>query len=354
MGNPPPRQPMNTVGTSRPRSVRDFPAGVAQELPVRHTIPRGRAAPGTGMMKWFKRLALFVVGLVLVLGLAGVGAYVYGVRATPEWLRRPVATEAERIAAANSADQKILDTLSQVREMEAYAAAGAAPDPADKRPLATQPADKLKVTFTEAELNASFRKWDRLYGWTKRYHNYVQDPSIVLHGGRIIVAGESAEMKTVVSLHFEPKLVPKGKLTLSLDSVLAGRLPLPQAFFEKYRTSARTKLQGALPRLQREAELGKDGSANSEAMAAAMAKLFLRVLANEPGEPVLFLPVGEQRSVPVRLTDVRIEDKELSLTVKPLNAKERVALIERIREPYLDAAALKTDPASPRLRPTGS
>ena len=41
------------------------------------------------------------------------------------------------------------------------------------------------------------------------------------------------------------------------------------------------------------------------------------------------------------MTDVRIADKELSLTVKPLSAEERVALIERIREsgPEPDAAA---------------
>jgi hypothetical protein len=307
------------------------------------------------MKKWIQRLTLFVVGLLLLLGLAGVAAYVYGVRGTPEWLKRPVASEAERAAAANSADQKILETLSQVREMEAYAAAtAAAADPDDKRPVAAQPADKLKVTFTEAELNAAFRKWDRLYGWTERYRSHVRNPSIVLHDGRIIVAGESTELKSIVSLHFEPRLEPKDQLTLSLESILAGRLPVPQAFLEKYRTSARSRLQAALPNLQDKAELQKDGSANSEAMAAAMAKLFLRALANEPGEPVLFLPVGDQRSVPVKLTAVGIEDKELSLTVKPLNAKERVGLMERIRSRADDEAAHATGGATPRRTDAGA
>jgi hypothetical protein len=113
-------------------------------------------------------------------------------------------------------------------------------------------------------------------------------------------------------------------------------------------------LQAALPSLQRNAQLQKDGSANTDAMAAAMAKLFLHVLADEPGEPVLFLPVGDKRAVPVRLTDVRIADKTLSLTVKPLNAKERGALIERIRDQDENQAALGLNPAQPKQSNAGS
>ena len=58
----------------------------------------------------------------------------------------------------------------------------------------------------------------------------------------------------------------------------------------------------------------------------------------------MFLPVGNQRSVPVRLTAVSIEDKELTMTVKPLNAKERAAVLEQIREPY-DKETAMNEPA---------
>src|ERR687889_1600975 len=130
-------------------------------------------------MKWFKRLTIFVVGLALVLGLAAAGAYFYGVRRTPEWLRRPIASAAERAAAANRLDQKIMEALSAVSEMNAGQNASSQPASSeDKRPVATQPFKQLRVSFTEEELNASFQKWDQLYGWTERYKDHVQDPSI--------------------------------------------------------------------------------------------------------------------------------------------------------------------------------
>ena len=286
------------------------------------------------MKKWIKRLTLFVVGLAVVLGITAGWAY-WRVRGTPDWLRRPIASAEERAAAANRMDQKILEALSVTREWgEPEATQPTTSTAGDKRPAASQRFTQLKVSFTEDELNASFQKWDQLYHWTDRYKKYVQDPSIVLHEGKIIVAGNSEEVGTVVSLHFDPKLNEKGQLDLRLSSVLAGRFSLPQFAFEKYRTSARTKLKSVLPELQRKAKFEPDGSANSDAMAAAMGKLFLRVLDNQPGEPVLFLPVKNKRSVPVKLTNVTIENKELTLTVKPLNAKERLAVLEEIRERY--------------------
>ena len=308
-------------------------------------------------MKWIKRLAVFVVGLVLVLGLAGAGAYYYGVRGTPEWWQRPKVSAEEQAAAANRADQKIMETLSVVREMEAAARASTQPaDPSDRRPAATQTASTRRVTFSEEELNGFFNKWDRLYGWTERYKHHITDPGIVLHDGRIVVAGNSAELGTVVSIHFDPELDDRGRLNLELSKVLAGRLPIPQGFFDKYRTAARTRLKAVLPELQRDAELRADGSANSEAMNAAMAKLFLNVLANEPGEPVLFLPVGQRgRSMPVKLTEVEIEDKSLSLTVTLLDPAERVALLDRIRQRYDDQkTALNTGRTPTGARNRGS
>lgn len=287
-------------------------------------------------MKWMKRLGVFVVALVLVLGAVALGAYYYGVRGTPEWWQRPRVSAAEQAAAASRAEQKLMETLSVVREMDAASRTPQQPaDPSDRRPSARQPAKKLEVTFTEGELNGFFNKWDRLYGWTERYKDRITDPGIIIHDGRLVVAGDSAELGTVVSLHFAPNLDGKGRLHLKLSKVLAGRLPIPQGFFDQYRSAGRQRLKAALPAMQAKAQLRPDGSANSEAMIAAMAKLFLNVLANEPGEPVLFLPLAEKdRSLPVKLTDVRIKDKSLTLTVTPLNGRGRVALLAWIRERY--------------------
>lgn len=307
-------------------------------------------------MKWIKRLVVFTVGLVLVLGLAALGAYHFGVRGTPEWWQRPEVSAAEQAAAANRADRKIIETLSAVREMDAAArAARAGADPDDRRPAATQPARKLEVTFTEAELNGFFHKWDRLYGWTQRYKDRITDPGIVIHDGRIVVAGDSPEMGAVISVHFDPKLDSKGRLHLELSKVLAGRLPIPRGFFEEYRTAGRQRISAALPAWQRKAQLRPDGSANGEAMTAAMGKLFLNVLSNRPGDAVLFLPLAESdRSLPVKLTDVRMGDKNLTLTVMPLNRVERAALLDRIREPLHEneptAVSAKPTPRKPADR----
>jgi hypothetical protein len=238
----------------------------------------------------------------------------------------------------------------------AESAASRPSDSGDKRAVATQPSRPLRVEFTEEELNASFQKWNQLYGWTERYKAYVQNPTVVLHDGRLVLAGNSQELGTIVSLHFEPKLTKDGQLDLRLERVLAGRLPIPQAFFEKYRDSATSKLHTALPSLQRKAQIKPDGSANAEAMAAAMGELFLHVLANEPAEPVIFLPVGQSRSVPVRLTDVSIDDQTqtLSLTVKPLNAAERLSLLERIRAGSDKQAAMSARATNPPRANRGS
>ncbi len=295
-------------------------------------------------MTWMKRLAVFVVGLVLVLALAAAGAYFFGVRGTPDWVRRSTATPAEKAEAANRLDRKILETLSVIQEMNAGVTTRRAAGN-EQRPPATQAAKFLEVGFHEDELNAAFQKWDSLYQWTERYKAYVQEPVVVLHDGHVILAGNSEEVGAVVSLHFSPSLDADGQLLLRLDNVLAGRLPLPRAFLEKYRKSARLKLQNGLPALQRKAEFGPDGSANQEAMAAAMAKLFLHALDDEPAEPVVFLPVERKRSVPVTLTDVRIADKTLTFKVKRMDAAERAMLLDEIRAPSEGETAM--NPARP-------
>src|SRR5687767_1506348 len=149
------------------------------------------------MKKWIKRLTLFVVAVFVVVAISLAVMY----RGSPDWLRRPVASDAERAAAATRVEEKLRDTISVVGEMNSYVATSQ-PDHTttdDRRPVATQAPRPLKLEVTEDELNALFDKWDRLYGWTTRFKGYVQDPSIVLHEGRIILAGRSEEMGTVIS-----------------------------------------------------------------------------------------------------------------------------------------------------------
>jgi hypothetical protein len=195
------------------------------------------------------------------------------------------------------------------------------------------------VSFTEQELNAAFEKWDTAYTWSDTYGERIRDPRIVLHDGRLIVAGILKDTGTLISLHFKPKVDPAGRLKFELARVLGGRLPLPESTFDQHREQLEEKLRASLPNLQRGAQIKPDGSANDKAVAATFAKLVLRILERTPEEAVLFLPANQGTRVPVKLSDVDIEGKSISLTVQLMTPQEREQLLERIREPYEKAGA---------------
>jgi hypothetical protein len=346
-------------------------------------------------MKWFKRLLLTFGALAVLLGLVGGYLYFFVYHGTPDWYPRAKKIDpAAEAAAARRVEDKVAQTLNwasatQAQQDRARHAANEptgrtnAPQPPATQPAGTSPrqgltasADPLTLSFTEEELNAFFAKWEKLYDWDKKYSAYVSDPAIILHDGRIILAGRSKDLGTVLSAHFDPELTgnttegkavsapagsaaaaepsaasngsssspqpgdePARKLYLKLDRLLAGNLPLPQSFFDKYRATLGDRLKVSLPTYQRDAALFKDGTANSAAVVATMGKLFLHVLDREPGAPILFLPVpGKEGSMPVQLTDVRVHDKTLSLTIKLLDRAERQSLLTEIRRPYEEEA----------------
>jgi hypothetical protein len=151
-----------------------------------------------------------------------------------------------------------------------------------------------------------------------------------------VIAAKVRDMNTVASLHFEPRVTEDGLLNLRLVRILGGKLPLPEAVLSKYRTRMSDAMAQNLPRWQRTAAIDSGGTPNASAVAAAMGRLALHVLEHEPADPVLFLPLVDAnlrpRSVAVRLTDVRIEDRTLTLTVEPMSGAQRAELLKRIRE----------------------
>jgi hypothetical protein len=86
-----------------------------------------------------------------------------------------------------------------------------------------------------------------------------------------------------------------------------------------------------LPRWQAAAQLHADGSANGSAIAAQMAQLLLRTLDDRPADPVIFLPVIQRGSMPVRLLAVHVAPDVLTLTVQPMNMSESQRMIQHIR-----------------------
>ena len=315
-------------------------------------------------MKWLKRL-LLVVACAMVLLIAGAAVAWKMLRGRPDWYVDQQVDPVAQKAAAARAEDEVRRTIDWAAARQAEERArlqggtGAVEVPAASTAPATgsgaanksagstrpvrDPKRSLTVRFTEQELNASFAKWDAVYHWEDKYRDSISDPRIVLHDGKVIVAGEVKDLGAVVSLHFEPRVEDDGRLRFELVRVLGGRLPLPQSAFNGYREKTERRVRAALPELQRGARIAPDGSANEKAVAAVMGKLLLRVLAGEPEDAVLFLTANQGSRVPVKLTDMTIDGKSISATVELMNARERAALLERIRAPDRSTGAVPAE-----------
>lgn len=288
-------------------------------------------------MRWAKSL-LRILAAVVVLGAVMLAVAWAMLRGTPSWYPQAEIDPAVRQAAAARAENELQKTIdwaaARQAEERARLHAGTA---ASTKPSTTPARRALTVRFTEQELNAAFEKWGTAYGWQDKYGDYITDPRIVLYDGKIIFAGLAKTMNTLVSLHFEPRVDERGRLQFDLVGVYGGRLPLPQSAFDGYREKLERRVQDSLPALQQGAKIAPDGSANDKAVAATLARLLLRILDRKPDEAVLFLAANQGTRVPVKLTDVKTEGKSIALTVELLDAAERAALLERIKEPYESA-----------------
>jgi len=286
------------------------------------------------MKKWIKRIVIAVVLLVL-LAAGSVLTLLYLKNRKPDWYPRSLPDAAAIEAAAHSMENKFADLHNWAVENPARERAKLS----GRDPVATDsidPPEKAKViSLSEAELNAFFSKWDKDKDWSDKYEQYLSDPVLVLQDGRIILAANVREVNTLVSVHFDPKLDETGKLRLEIAQIMGGSLPLPRAFWTAYRDKFDRMLEGKIDQDRKRAKISPDGTANDYAVGAAMNRLLLHSLNGEPSEPVLFLPqqANWKAALPVRLTDVKIKDKTITLSVESLTADERQGLLERIREP---------------------
>jgi hypothetical protein len=280
-------------------------------------------------MKWIKRLVLLVVFVGVFAGvLAGAGWWLS--HRAPAWYARRHQSPQERAAAAARAEQEVQRTLGWAQDQQAYA-----DSTRNGGPPSTRPAKTLRIALSEDELNGFFQKWDKEFHWSERFQQYLSDPQIVLHNGRLILAATAKEMGTVVSIVFAPRL-QGAKLNMPVEQVLAGRLPLPQGVWDRYREPLEERIGESLPDWQEGAEIRPNGTANTDAVAAAMGELLLDVLSNHPAPAVLFLPYdvsNQHRSLPVKVTSVQIANKTLTLIVEPMSSDERQALLTTIRAP---------------------
>ena len=289
--------------------------------------------------KWIKR-TLLSIAFVLALT-AGVSYWAF--KGTPEYYQRRAMSEQERADAAERARRKIFRTQEWVAQLRAdaqravHAASTGAPPPS----ATTRSSQPFSVSFTEEELNAGFETWSKAFGWDVRYARYISDPRIVLRKDRLILAGTVPDVGTVASFHFEPTIDAQGQLVLTLRRVYAGRLPMPDLMWTSQRERLLSAIRQRLPAWQRGATMAPNGDPNRDAMMAAASNLLLAVMNDQPGDPSIFVwDPANKAATPVRLTEVRLADEELTLTAEPMTAAEREAMLERIRAPESSATPL--------------
>ena len=284
-------------------------------------------------MKWIKRLLLLALFLAVFALALTAGAYFMS-RGQPEWYSRQPMDPAQLEAAAARAEHQMQRTVSWAQDQQAYAVSSARGAPT------TNPSKSIDITFTQDELNGFFHKWDSTFGWKSAYSPYISDPQIALRDGRLILAAIVNDLGSVVSIELTPHL-EKDQLYLSISRVLAGKLPLPTTLLTHYRQQLESAAAAQLPEWRSAAQIAQQGGANADAVSAAMTRLLIDALHNRPAPPVLFLPYSMEshpKSLPVKVTGLRIEDRTLVMTVEPLDPHERATLLEQIREPTASTA----------------
>lgn len=286
-------------------------------------------------MKWLKRIFYTCLVLVLAGGALLVGANELRKR-KPDWYPASLPNPAAVAAAASSVEKKFTGIQSWVASSHAKSVRG---DKGTTGPIGdtdAEPESSKVISLTEDELNAFFAKWDESLKWSGKYDAHVTNPMLILQDDRLILAATVKDADTLVSLHLEPKLDERGMLRLRLVRVMGGRLPLPQVFWDRYRSTVTRMMVNKLDVLRDKAEIAADGTANAAAVGTAINRLLLHSVNDQPAEPVLFLPHGAspKEGFPVKLTQVAIKGKVFTMTVVPMNAAERKELIGRLRSAY--------------------
>jgi len=284
-----------------------------------------------------KRVIVTTTILAIVVALLGL----YLLRRAPDWYARAVLTDEERAMLARESETQLL------RAREYAAAAHAAEARSATNPsFSPTPSEPFVAEFSQEGINSIVEKWGDLNDWRAGYEQYVKDPIIIFRKDRIILAGLVKDFGAVVSLHFAPKIDDKGQMRLDLVKVLGGNLPMPESMYAGYRERITNGLKRKMIGWQREAAINSDGTANTQATVASLARMMLAALNGQPSDAVLFLPAatGKDGSVPMRVTHLTVNDAALSMTIRPLKADERSAIIERLKQPPPPPTVATTGP----------
>ncbi|HYE19126.1 MAG TPA: hypothetical protein VEA69_11815 [Tepidisphaeraceae bacterium] len=282
-------------------------------------------------MRIFKRLIQISAVLVILAGLGLAYAYHLTTRQPDGYAPDQMSAEQREVAAVEM-NRKVesLDILAN--EAQAWARSlvlkqqGKPATPIDKPQPVTQ-------SFNQDQLNAYLNRW-----WTgpvkAKAEAYLSQPYIRLDDGNIVLMGTVAEYGKVLSAYFEPRIDEKGMLRCDLTSVRLGSLPLPGVMLSQQREKLSKQLKGQLELLRAEASMDETGLANNAVGKAVMARMLLSAFDGRPVPAAVFMPRDDQRQLPIRLTGVRVEKGQITLSAAPFELAELATLREKIKEPY--------------------
>jgi hypothetical protein len=284
------------------------------------------------MKKWVRKFAIYMAGLWAIT--ACVSLYsVYLARSTPDWYVTQRPSESDEGDLANQSVQTATDLFSYASDVGA----------AQRREFlaGSSGSSMLPRTFilNENQLNALLSRWESNVGANSaaKMGRYISDPRVALRKGSFIVAGLVHDMgmisNSVVSVELRPEIDEQGNLWPKLSHIYNGKLPVPLKLLERPRKNLQTAMEDALPEWQLAAGVGGDGLGNAKAATAAAAEILLAGLADKSANAVFLVPcaVGDmKKSVPLRITDLTISDRRLSITLAPLSSAELRTLLQKI------------------------
>jgi hypothetical protein len=274
---------------------------------------------------WIKKTFIVLTLLLIVCTVSAA----YMLRRAPSFYARPNLTDEQRSTLAREAQNQLIrarEFANSARVAEAQSATNPA--------AATRPGSMV-VDFSQDQVNSLIDRWGEMGDWRAGYQKYIEEPVIIFQKDRIILAGLSKDLGTVVSLHFATNIDAEGNLNLTLERVLGGNLPMPESMYARYRDKLARGLATKLVSWQRRAALRPDGTVNDDAVVAGMAKMLLGGLTRQAADPYIFLPNAPTGpgAVPMRIMKFDVQKGQASLTIHSLNTAERAAMIEQLKRP---------------------
>ena len=272
-------------------------------------------------MKHRRRILLLLAAILAVATTTGTGGWFY--QATPTWYAPPDSDPDLAKSADNQADQTLLDLVSWAAQVQAKEQRRRLNTPDGEPPIGNK-----TVTLNNNQIGAFLAAWSE----------GKVDGRLVVTDGSLIMATYSSSLHTVVSLQVDPAMDEQGMLRMNIRHLGAGRLWVPRWTVGGLLEKNRGQIETRLAQLQPLAAIDNTGTANPAAAGCVGLRILLDTLNDRSTEPFLCVPydLGNMRhTVPVKLTEIKVEGNAVTATLGPLSEEEQSGLLARIQEPYL-------------------